>query len=261
VNAGFAGLSVGGDAKRVLHEAGLSAYEIGVYSALLAGGEMTAMEVSKKGKVPYSKIYDALNSLMEKGWIKSGEGRPSRYYPLPPLEALAATKLRLEDRFKAWESTVTRELQSVYEKRELVEHPDILILHGQESVMAKLEEILKRAGREVMIAAPEFARSMVGPAAFLLEDLGKSRVSVRLMVVGGTEGWEGLKGLLGVGEARVRDQMFGGGVIVDGREAMLFLGEEKPSLVIWSNHVGLVRFARDYFQFLWDSSKKVRASD
>jgi len=44
--------------------------------------------------------------------------------------------------------------------------------------------------------------------------------------------------------------------IADGKEAMLFLGEDKPSLVIWSDHVGLVGFAREYFQFLWDSSKK-----
>jgi hypothetical protein len=60
-----------------------------------------------------------------------------------------------------------------------------------------------------------------------------------------------------IGELRVRDQMFGGGIIADGKEAILLLGEEKPSLVIWSNHVGLVRFAREYFQFLWDSSKKL----
>ena len=32
------------------------------------------------------------------------------------------------------------------------------------------------------------------------------------------------------------------------------LMEEKPSLIISSNHVGLVGFAREYFQFLWDSS-------
>ncbi len=49
--------------------------------------------------------------------------------------------------------------------------------------------------------------------------------------------------------------MFGGGIIADGKEAMLFLGEDKPTLVIWSNHVGLVGFAREYFQFLWDSSE------
>ena len=61
---------------------------------------------------------------------------------------------------------------------------------------------------------------------------------------------------LGVAEVRVRDQMFGGGIIVDGKEAILFMGEDKPTLVIWSNHLGLVQFAKDYFQHLWDSSEK-----
>jgi hypothetical protein len=77
------------------------------------------------------------------------------------------------------------------------------------------------------------------------------------MVAGKAEGWKSLKRMAGIGELRVRDQMFGGGIIVDGKEAILFLGEEKPSLVIWSNHVGLVRFAKEYFQFLWDSSRKL----
>jgi hypothetical protein len=77
------------------------------------------------------------------------------------------------------------------------------------------------------------------------------------MVAGKTEEWENLKGLGSLGELRVRDQMFGGGIIVDEKEAILFLGEEKPNLVIWSNHAGLVRFAREYFQFLWDSSRRL----
>jgi hypothetical protein len=74
------------------------------------------------------------------------------------------------------------------------------------------------------------------------------------MVAGKTEDWLFLKKSASVSELRIRDHMFGGGVIADGKEAMLFLGEDKPSLVIWSNHVGLVGFAREYFQFLWDSS-------
>ena len=74
------------------------------------------------------------------------------------------------------------------------------------------------------------------------------------MVAGEKEDWAFLKALTAVSELRVRDHMFGGGAIVDGKEAMLFLGEERPTLVIWSNHAGLVGFAREYFQFLWDSS-------
>jgi sugar-specific transcriptional regulator TrmB len=232
---------------------GLNAYEIDAYLALLEEGELTAMEISRKASVPYSKIYEVLNSLKEKGWIKSSESRPTKYYPVPPVEATASTKLRIEDKYQRWEQTVAEELQPLYEKRELVERTDILMLHGQQAVLAKLEEVLKKATKEIMIAAPEFARPIITLAESLLNGVKKT-VSIKLMVAGKTEDWLFLKKSASVSELRVRDHMFGGGVIADGKEAMLFLGEDKPSLVIWSNHVGLIGFAREYFQFLWDSS-------
>jgi sugar-specific transcriptional regulator TrmB len=249
-------LSVSEGARQVLREIGLNAYEIEVYTALLEGGQLTAMEISKRANVPYSKIYEVLNSLKDKEWIRTVNARPTKYYPTSPLEALTFTKLRLEDKYTSWEQTVAGELQPIYEKRELVERPDILILHGQRGVLAKLEETLKKASKEIVIAAPEFAKTIFTTAPSFLEILQKTRVNIKLMVAGKAKDWSKLKGVAGVGELRVRDQMFGGGIITDGKEAMLFLGEEKPSLVIWSNHTGLVRFAREYFQFLWDSSVK-----
>lgn len=240
-----------------MREIGLNAYEIDVYTVLLESGQTTAMEISKKANVPYSKIYDVLNSLKDKGWIKSVETRPTKYYPMPPIEALATAKIRIEDKYTCWEQSMIRELQPLYEKRELVERPDILILHGQQGIMVKLEETLKKATREIMIAAPEFSRLVITSATFFLDTLKRTRVNVKLMVAGKAEDWRNLTGMGSIGELRVRNQMFGGGIIVDEKEAILFLGEEKPSLVIWSNHAGLVRFAREYFQFLWDSSRKM----
>jgi sugar-specific transcriptional regulator TrmB len=208
--------------------------------------------------VPYSKVYEVLNSLKSKGWIKSIRGRPSRYYPTPPLDALASAKNRLEEQYKSWEQQVASELQPIYEKRELVEHPEILILHGQQRVIAKLEEIFGKARKEIMIALPQFIKNSVATAPIFLQSLQKARVDVKVMVAGEPESWSDLEAFASAGELRIRDQMFGGGIIVDEKEAMLFLGEEKLSLVIWSNHAGLVKFARDYFQYLWDSSEKIR---
>jgi sugar-specific transcriptional regulator TrmB len=232
---------------------GLNAYETDAYLALLEGGQMTAMEISREAKVPYSKTYEVLNSLKTKGWIKSSETRPFKYYPVPPLEAAANAKRRLEDEYQCWEQRLSEELQPLYEKRELVERPDILILHGQQAVLAKLEEVLKKANREIMIAAPAFSRPLIALVESPLNGVNKS-VVVKLMAAGKIGDWKFLKKVTGIRELRFREHMFGGGVIADGKEAMLFLGEEKPSLVIWSNHGGLVGFAREYFQFLWDSS-------
>jgi len=242
--------------REILREMGLNAYETDAYIALLEYGQRTAMEISREAHIPYSKIYEALNSLKEKGWVKSSENRPFKYYPVPPLDAATSTKLRLEDKYQRWENTLAEELQPLYEKRELVERPDILILRGQEAVFAKFGDVLKKAAKEIMIAAPEFAKAIVVSGDLVFGGL-KKNLSLKLMVAGKAADWLFLKKLTGVNEFRVRDKMFGGGIIADEKEAMLFLGEEKPSLVIWSNHVGLVRFARDYFQFLWDSSISV----
>jgi len=231
----------------------LNAYETDAYIALLEGGQMNAMEISREAGVPYSKIYEVLNSLKQKGWIKSAETRPFKYYPVPPVEAAATAKRRLEDEYQNWEQSLAEELQPLYEKRELVERPDILILHGQQAVLAKLEEVLKKANREIMIAAPAFAHPLIALIESPLSGVKKS-VTVKLMAAGKVSDWQFLKKVAGITELKFREHMFGGGVIADGKEAMLFLGEDKPSLVIWSNHVGLVRFAREYFQFLWDSS-------
>ncbi len=250
-------MSVNEETRDALHELGLNAYEIDTYIVLLKGGQMTAMEISQQANVPYSKMYEVLNSLKEKGWIKSSETRPFKYYPVPPLEATRFTKLRLEDKYVAWENTVAETLQPLYEKREIVERPDMLILRGQQAVLTKIEEVLKKAAIEIVIAAPEFAKPVITLAEPLLGSGLKKTVTVKLMAAGRKEDWLFIKKYSGLGELRIRDHMFGGGIIGDGKEAMLFLGEDKPTLVIWSNHVGLVGFAREYFQFLWDSSAKV----
>jgi sugar-specific transcriptional regulator TrmB len=248
-------MSINENTRIALHEMGLNAYEIEAYIVLLEGGQMTAMEISQQATVPYSKIYEVLNSLKEKGWIKSSETRPFKYYPVPPLEATRFTKLRLEDKYLNWENNVAENLQPLYEKRELVERPDMLILRGQQAILSKLEEVLKKASLEIVIAAPEFAKPVIALAEPLLGSGLRKTVRVKLMVAGKKEDWLFLKKYSGLSELRTRDHMFGGGVISDGKEAMLFLGEDKPTLVIWSNHVGLVGFAREYFQFLWASSE------
>jgi HTH-type transcriptional regulator, sugar sensing transcriptional regulator len=247
-------MSINETIRLALHEMGLSAYEIDTYLALLEGGQMTAMEISQQANVPYSKMYEVLNQLKMKGWIKSSESRPYKYYPVPPLEATRSTKLRLEDKYLNWENAVAETLQPLYEKRELVERPDMLILRGQQAVLSKIEEVFKKASIEIVIAAPEFAKPVIAMAEPLLAGGLKKTVKVKLMAAGKKEDWLFLKKFTGLNELRIRDHMFGGGIIADGKEAMLFLGEDKPTLVIWSNHVGLVGFAREYFQFLWDSS-------
>jgi len=244
------------DARRVLRELGLTDYETRAYLALLERGVLTAGQVSENAGVPYSKVYETLTSLERKGWIETEKGRPGRYYPKAPSEALAAAKVQLEEKVITWEKTITGELQPFYEKREFREKPDIWILRGEISTIAKLKEMLKKTKSELMIAATVLPKALVDLVLPLLQLLHSADVKILFMVSRQATAWN-LKELEKVAEVRVRDQMFGGGIIVDGKEAILFLGEDKPTLIIWSNHIGLVQFAKDYFQHLWDSSKEI----
>lgn len=251
-------MSISDHAKKILRELGLTEYETRSYLSLLEKGATTASQVSEHANVPYSKIYETLNSLEKKGWIETKRGRPSRYYPKSPSEALNAVRLQLEDSLKSWEQTVVSELQPLYEKREIREKPDIWILRGEFNTLAKLREMLSKAKVELMIAAPKLPKALVEAVAPMLIAFKGSEVKTLLMIGKDVEE-QIIEKLMEVAEVRVRDHMFGGGVIVDGKEALLLLGEEKSPLVIWSDHLGLVKFAKDYFQYLWESSKDVRA--
>ncbi len=159
------------DAKKVLREVGLREYETRAYLTLLERGAMTASEVSEHGGVPYSKVYETLNSLERKGWIEVERGRPSRYFPKAPSESLEAAKLRLEDMVNSWKRVLMGELQPLYEKRDLMEKPDIWILRGKFSILAKLREMLDAAHNELMIAVPVFAKGFVDASVSVLGQL------------------------------------------------------------------------------------------
>jgi sugar-specific transcriptional regulator TrmB len=251
-------VAISQDARKVLRELGLTDYETRSYLALLEQGALTASQVSENAEVPYSKVYETLTSLERKGWIDAEHGRPARYYPKAPSEALATMKLRLEDKVKTWEKTILEELEPFYERREIREKPDIWILRGELSTLAKLKEMMEKTKNELMIAAPILPKALADAAENMITQLNNANVKVFFMTQRKAKDWN-LKRLADVAEVRVRDHMFGGGAIADGKEAMLFLGEDKPTLVIWSNHLGLVQFAKEYFQYLWDSSEKLKS--
>jgi sugar-specific transcriptional regulator TrmB len=138
-----------------------------------------------------------------------------------------------------------------------MEKPDIWILRGEFSVMAKLREMLEVSKSELLIAIPSFAKSFMDASVPILSQLTDKGINVKVMISGN---WN-LKKIDLLKNMKVRDNLFGGGVIMDSKEALLFLGEADTKrsysglLVIWSNHIGLVKFAREYFQLLWDTAK------
>lgn len=248
--------------RRSLQEFGLTDYEIRSYTSLLEIGPATASELSEASGVPYSKIYEVLGSLEKKGWIEMEHGRPSRYYPKPPSVAMEITKSQLESALKTNEALVLDELQPLYEKKGVRERPDIWIVRGDFNVLAKVRETIEHVQKEILAAVPALPDSLAEPLIPLVKTIVERGVKVQLMTMK-TPMTETMVKLTKLCEVRVREQMFGGGIIADGREVILLLGQEGDeaiSLGIWSDHIGLAKFAKNYFEYLWQDSAESEKS-
>ncbi len=243
--------------RRALKDFALTDYEAKAYVSLVESGALPASELSRMASIPYSKIYEILGNLERKGWVESAQGRPSRYYPKAPLTALESSRVRFETGMRSSQAEALQELQPLYEKKGVQEKPDIWIVRGQDNILDKIKETLGRTKRELMVAMPVAPEPIVSIALPVLTLIKEKGVKIFVMLPE-TASRDLIRKLRAVVEIRTRQQMFGGGIISDDNQIILLLGEEPEkglTLAISSDHIGLVRFGKSYFEYLWESSK------
>ncbi|RLF99313.1 MAG: TrmB family transcriptional regulator [Thaumarchaeota archaeon] len=243
--------------RKALHNLGLTDYEMRAYISLLKAGKLTASELSEIAGVPYSKIYDVLENLEKKGWIRSEGGRPARFHARPPKIALDINRMRIESELKRYEETALAELLPIYQRTGEKEKHDVWILKGETSILSKIRDLILECENELQIAAPWMSEDLLNllfpPLALIANRGGK----IRIMLSGSCDS-NLAKKLEEIAEIRFRDQMFGGGAISDSKEAIIILGAEEekvPTIAIWSDHVALARIAKVYFDYLWKDAK------
>ncbi len=245
--------------KKALRDFGLTEYEVKTYVALVESGPLAASELSTAAGVPYSKIYEILGNLERKGWVETEQGRPTKYYPKAPTMALESSRERIESALRNSQGEAVSELQPLYEKKGVQEKPDIWIVRGQNNILDKIRESVERTRRELLVAMPVVPAQVLSLATPLLSMTKDRGVRVSIMLPAST-GRETLRAIRGLAEVRVREQMFGGGIISDSNQIILLLGEEPEmglTLAISSEHLGLVHFGKSYFEYLWENSKPV----
>jgi len=239
-------------AHRLLRDIGLTDYEARVYSSLVSSGPSTAGELSKLANVPYSRIYDILSRLEGRGWVEVQAGRPSRYRSRAPAEVVKIVKTEQEKKLKEVGEAIVKELEPLYSKRAEAKKPDVWVIRGEKNLLTKIGEMLARADFEVLVSLPSVSQEISGLMPYL-SILEAKNVPIRVLVpqkmkLRSTKLPRKL-------EIRRKETLFGGGVVVDGREVLLILGSENELLGIWSDEIGLARFAKEYFEYLWKDSR------
>jgi HTH-type transcriptional regulator, sugar sensing transcriptional regulator len=236
---------------------GLTGSEVKAYVALLKGGTMTASEVSREARIPYSKVYDALESLHRRGLVEEQKSRPIVYTARPPDTALEELKAREETERKEKERVALEELMGIYVSRGEQEKPDIWIMRGTNEILSRVKNLLLNCRTELLIALPAQLALFTDRIEPLMAALKEKGVK-SLILTSPDLPQEASDRLAKYAEIRTRKTMYGGGLISDSREVVLLLGGGEQGglpLAIWASHHGLASFARDYFEFLWGSKE------
>jgi len=160
---------------------GLTKTEIRSYVALLEGGTMTASEVSRAARVPYSKVYQALEVLHKKGWVDRQQSRPILYTAKPPESAMEELRAQRESETREREKVALAELVSVYEKKGEQERPEVWILRGTPEILARVKTTALNAKDELLLALPVGIAPYADQVASLLAAIKERGVKISIL--------------------------------------------------------------------------------
>ncbi len=122
---------------------GFSEYEAKVYVALVQLGGGTATEISKVSQVPTNRVYQTLDRLQDKGYVKGqiGDGIANFYMPEDPEHVIN----NIESQYKKHLENAKMRLSAIWERAKRIEFPTMWTLRGNRSVYGAIKEYLENS--------------------------------------------------------------------------------------------------------------------
>lgn len=246
-----------------LREVGLSRYEASVYLGLVTDQNAKVTEISKRTGVPQPKVYQALDSLVEKGFCSMGSDLVNRYRPIPPALAFQA-RLELLARQRQETMSLTGDLERLLADGEGQDlwAPPVEIVKGLGQVVSYLTDRVSEAKRSIdyfgklpQVPAPALsgaiaARAEAGVAVRVLAERGY------LDSVDVLEG-ENESFRQAAGELRVVDELPSKMIVIDASSALLSISrpDAETFLMIVFRHQGLVDHFVSSFERSWSQGE------
>ena len=246
---------------KALEGVNLTQYEISLYLALIQHGFLNARELSEKSSVPYSRIYNILSMLLDKGYITRDDNeRPSMYKANPPDEALMLARKKLVDDFNAHSKIIVEELNDIYLKT--MDAPfqvPLLVYRGKEAVFKKSIALINAATQSIMVAANNLEDLKDNGIIDLLKEKRlKGIMDIKILIEQGDGHKDIADDLAKIGQVRVRDQLFGTGIAVDSVDAIIVLKAQIFALQSYfamkSDFKGFGSIAQEYFSYLYNTA-------
>ena len=224
----------------------LNVYETKVWLALISKGVASAGEIASLSQVPRSRAYDVLESLEKKGFAIVKIGKPVKYFGIKPKMILEKLKDRIKkdaeekviSLLKIKETEEFTKLEELYKggiipvKRENIS----AALKGKSSISNFLKEIIREAGKEVIICTnAEEIKSKAKLFHQTFEILKKANIKIKIALSGNEFLIKEIEKIFAMKIKRINiDTKF---FIVDRREILFYLSKDanKEDIAIWIN--------------------------
>ena len=245
---------------------GFTPYEAKAYHTLVKYGEMTARELSSISGIPYSKAYEVLSRLQEKGFVEVQKARPMIFKAVAPRDALERygehllrgleeehrQQLRsLEERFKARVEAVNQalrslrgRLQTLYEGRGALEASEEVIwtIKGRENILCQIKSLINESSHIEMILP-----------SILLNDLYDALKGARGEVIVDV-GDERLRRLRGITLYKMEETPFKCLILIADERNTIFTSESLET-AFKSSNPGLVTILKHFFRHEREEAK------
>lgn len=233
----------------------LNLYEVKVWTSLLSRGVSTAGELSTISDVPRSRTYDILESLEKKGFIVMRLGKPIKFIALKPEEVVERVKKNMvstaHEKAKRLEEIkggeLLGELSTLFTNGiKFVEPADLSgSLRGRQNMYNHLDMMLKNSQKSaVFVTTAEGLNRKMEALMPAMEKAKKRGVSIKIAAPITNENAHVAKELAKVADVRHLDKSYGRFAVVDEKDMMFMLLDDKN---VHPNYDVAVWLQSDYF--------------
>jgi len=247
-----------------LKEAGLTNYEARSYLALLELGVSTGMEISKKSGVPKTRVYDILNSLINKGLVDLIQEKPMVFKAISPEIGLKQLFKRKIEKINKAEKEIISSLKEIKVKPEAkpMIHEKITTILGYERMYNMFNKLAVIAKKEISVFS--VGEQIPYPARIAVKRAVARGVNCRLIVTKYDEenklalknhtldGWK-IKHYPSIGEWTFS--------IIDKKHAMLNVRNpevKEERISIFFEVPSLAKALAEYYESIWNKTKLIK---
>jgi len=253
-------------ATEILKQLGLNNYEIRAYLTLVSTNNLTATELSSASGVPSARVYDIMDSLERKGFVKIGLGRPTIYQAVAPEEGLSNYKRKMElefDRklkgFDGLKIELVKSLKYTWGKEgaKLRKAREMLSVKENDDILVTLEKMFVRTKKRLYVLSYPLMNKMLVRCKPMLEELADKGVEIRIIAPPNSGGAIKDMGKFAIVKETAKSSP-SGYCLTDDELFLIECYDVQPGFVqgtgIWTNSSMLVKILEWSFDQLWETT-------